>query len=620
MKTFTMRWLAGAATAGLAVTALAAPVAQAAPPADGFFCSDGTQPMVTQDEVTSSFDSTTEVKGLTVVQGTTPVEFTGTYTGHLENVLGKGVDMLLFELTGAGVDSGTTPAGIWAGMSGSPVYTQDGRLIGAVAYGLSPDNIPIAGVTPADYMKAVGTDRLASPAKVSITKRNLEGVSGRRAAALVGQQPQRLKAVKVATGGMRINKDVNRMLGRIPGRSASAKSLRAGGFAPVGAPVTIPEPLVPGGNIAVGYGTGDLFAGGVGTVTAICGSTVWAFGHAMDFMGDTSLSMHNASAALIVRDSTGWSGSYKQVSKVGQQVGTITKDGWGAIRGELGLVTGFPVTTTVKNSRGAVLDTYRGTVVDPWTADLAAMAPMSAVYDIIDNFGIGTARHQWRIDYRLGNGRTGTLKNAQVHSGLGDLADLVAGDLGNDVGMLAYTDLADVTITAVTSTLTLTGQTAVDYRFAGAKLWNGSKWVKLKGKKLKAKRTHTVRPVIRQYVNGKPRAKSMGPSVTFKIGKLAGKRGKVTFSPRADAAGEECFDVDGETICVDFEDSEDSEAGSFGELLKELDAVVPADRAQALVEWPWKSGKAKGSTKKQSRFVAPGVISGSYKATFRIRH
>ena len=53
--------------------------------------------------------------------------------------------------------------GIWQGMSGSPVYAEDGRLIGAVAYGMSWGPSPVAGVTPfADmdtYLPPAGTAR-----------------------------------------------------------------------------------------------------------------------------------------------------------------------------------------------------------------------------------------------------------------------------------------------------------------------------------------------------------------------------------------------------------------------------------------------------------------------------
>lgn len=616
-----LRWASGAAASAVAATVLASPTPGLAASDDSAFCADGSVPMVTQQQSVDLFetDPTHVVRGLTVVRGTTPEEFTGTYVGHIENALGKGVDMLLFRLSGLQIDSGEK-RGIWAGMSGSPVYTADGRLIGAVAYGLSPDDVPIAGITPADYMKKVGTDRLGSGRSVPITRRNLQAAAV-APSSLASHTARPLKAVKVMAGGTRANGALNRIQAKVPGASPSASAARAGGFGAVGSPTTISDPIVPGGNIAVGYSTGDIFSGSVGTVTAVCGSTVWAFGHPMDFIGETSLSIHNASAALVVPDSTGWSGSYKQVASIGQQVGTITNDGYGAIRGELGLHRGFPVTTRVKNASGRLLDVYRGTVVDPWMATNAAMAPAMAIYDIVDNVGIGSARHTWRIDYRLRNGKTGTLKNRQVYAGLGDLADQVASGLGGDIAALAYTDLADVTITSVTSTLTLTDDRAVDLRLTGATWWNPKKraWVKLDGKRLRATRTHRVRPVYRTYVNGRPRAKSVGPVVRFSPGAKARGAATLTFEGLADASsGEECFELDGEEICI--YDEEPVSASTFAELVAELDRLTPADRARAKIRWTTAGAASSGKTKvKRQRFTLPGPVSGSHTATFTIR-
>ena len=617
MNRTSLRWLAGAALAGLATTTLVTPPSAAPAPATSFWA-DGSTPMIGQEEAQDLFeqDPTAGVTGLTVVRGTTPVPFTGTYDGYLPDALGKGAGMFLFRLEGAGIDAASNPlgrpSGIWAGMSGSPVYTADGRLIGAVAYGLSADDIPIAGVTPADVMQRAGTDHVQAPASVRTTTKTL-----RKAGSSItgGTTFRQLKSVKVMTGGHRANAVLNRTQARVPSRSPLAATARSQDFAPVGAPTRIAQPLVPGGNIAVGYSTGDLFSGGVGTVTAVCGNSVWAFGHPMDFLGETSLSMHNASAARVVPDSTGLTGAYKQVATVGEQIGTITQDRWSAIRGEVGLIRGFPAVTSVRDARGRLLATYRGTVVNEWMATNAAMGPVRGAVDLLDNVGIGTARLSWRIDYRLANGRTGQLRNSQIYAGFGALADDLATDLGGDLEALAGTDLADVTVTGVTSTLTLLNEKSVAYRFAGSQVRVGKKWVKLSGRTLKKNRTHTVRPLLRQYVNGKPKALVPGPASTFTMGRLAKGRGSVTFSPRG--AQQQCIQIDGEKICA-FGEDEEQGARSFSELLGQRDALVPADRATAVAQWSWKAKKSTGVRQKTSRLVAPGVVSGTHRTTFRI--
>ena len=55
------------------------------------------------------------VTGLTVTEGTTPEEFTGEHVGTSTE------------------PDGTVARGVWAGMSGSPVYAADGHLVGAVS-------------------------------------------------------------------------------------------------------------------------------------------------------------------------------------------------------------------------------------------------------------------------------------------------------------------------------------------------------------------------------------------------------------------------------------------------------------------------------------------------------
>ena len=72
-------------------------------------------------------------EGLTVVSGSTPVPFKVDVLGVLDDGVGVGRDMIMIKVSDyAGqhvIDQGD---GIWAGMSGSPVYV-DGKLLGAVA-------------------------------------------------------------------------------------------------------------------------------------------------------------------------------------------------------------------------------------------------------------------------------------------------------------------------------------------------------------------------------------------------------------------------------------------------------------------------------------------------------
>ena len=102
------------------------------------------------------------VEGLTVTQGTTPTEFSGKVIGLLQDGIAPDIDMIMMELDSSEI---RRVGGIWQGMSGSPVYTQTGELIGAVAYGLAWGPSPVAGITPYEDMDNYLTPQAASPAR-----------------------------------------------------------------------------------------------------------------------------------------------------------------------------------------------------------------------------------------------------------------------------------------------------------------------------------------------------------------------------------------------------------------------------------------------------------------------
>ena len=87
--------------------------------------------------------------GRTVVAGTTPSSFTATVLGILPGGIAPGVDMILVDTDSPAIDEA---GGVWEGMSGSPVYSSDDRLIGAVAYGLARGGSSLAGLVPAEAM------------------------------------------------------------------------------------------------------------------------------------------------------------------------------------------------------------------------------------------------------------------------------------------------------------------------------------------------------------------------------------------------------------------------------------------------------------------------------------
>ena len=618
---------AGRLAAGLAATALVtgllaavgAPSAQAGPPG---FCSDGSQPYVPRDEL-RQFGTGDAVTALTVVKGTTPERFTGTYIGFVENGIAKDVDMPLFQFSSPTIDGtdGLKAAGIWAGASGSPVYDADGQLIGAIAYGMNSDNLPVAGVTPAYAMKKIGSTAVAARTKVQLTNSNLRTTSAKATTvageSLSGHSLSQLKTVTFAgKAGAKNNAFANRTLARTPRTADAASLLRSRSF--MAAPTVtssnaVPEPLVAGGNIAVLYGTGDLVSGSIGTVTAICDDTVWAFGHPMAFTGETSLYMANASAAMIVPDGTGLVGSYKQTQQIGQPIGMITQDRLAGIRGTIGATPGIDISVAVQDKAGTTLTTYTGGIADPQVASAGtAYLVGTAAKEQLDKYGAGTGEVTWTIDYERDGGETGSVSNSQLVSDRSAFPDEIGTPPANDVWELVDQTYEDITITRIAVTLRLISDQAESYEVGPIQRYTKGAWRPLEGNKLKAGSTYTLRTVYTLMRNDRPVKTVAGTKFKVTLAKSARTRGTIT----AESANEEaCFlDDDGEVVCEEF-----GLSGLLASSFDELVALLEEPNSETTVLGKLSYKLKKGSKTRYYTWEGPGLMTGSTTTSFTIK-
>ena len=83
--------------------------------------------------------------------GTTAESFDVEVLGVLENGIAPGRDMIIVDTSSPAIDAA---GGIWAGISGSPVYI-GGQFAGTVSYGLTFGPSSIAGLTPAEDVAAL---------------------------------------------------------------------------------------------------------------------------------------------------------------------------------------------------------------------------------------------------------------------------------------------------------------------------------------------------------------------------------------------------------------------------------------------------------------------------------
>ena len=225
--------------------------------------------------------------GKTVFNGDKVDDFQVEILGVLENT-GPKESLILGRLSGGPLEH----TGVMQGMSGSPVYI-DGKLIGAVAMAFPYAKDPIAGIRPIEEMLTVD---LAQQQRVS-NARGL-GESLAKNANLASLFPAREATGFGDTRMTEVSTPLS-LSGFTPAavEQFSPQMRKLGleprqGISTGGAPedrMGDPSKLKPGSMISVELMTGDMSVGADGTITAIDGNKVYAFGHRFLAVGPADL-------------------------------------------------------------------------------------------------------------------------------------------------------------------------------------------------------------------------------------------------------------------------------------------------------------------------------------------
>ena len=204
--------------------------------------------------------------------------------------------------------------GVVAGMSGSPVYV-GGKLLGAVAFGWTWAQEPLAGVTPFSDMRAIPlVGETVSAAAPSLTQLAAVTGGGVEPRAVLPALPQRrgLAPQLLAVAGLPAP---HGLMAELLGGTA-VQAVPSGTAAGLGGP---PEA---GDMVAVELVWGDASLAAAGTVTAREGDRVWAFGHPLYGLGTVRFPVARARVLAV-------QGSYQspfKVFAVGDQFGTLVAD------------------------------------------------------------------------------------------------------------------------------------------------------------------------------------------------------------------------------------------------------------------------------------------------------
>jgi hypothetical protein len=423
------------------------------------------------DEITVGMTGT----GLTVSRGTTAEPFTITVLGVLPNGIGPGVDMIVFEGDSPALDAA---GGIWAGMSGSPVYTGDGRLIGAVAYGFTLAPSKIGGITPATAMMEL----LTHPATVARAKARRVALPAKMRSAMVAEG--KATTAQVATGlaplpiplavsGLtasridRLNADFER----------TGSPLRA--YAGAAAPGT-PAPggaIFAGSNFGAAVAYGDLTLAAVGTTTAVSNGTALAFGHPMLFTGPSTMSAHQVSAIAVVKDET--FGAFK-LATVGGVAGTVDQDRLVGLRARLGAGPQgpAPVASTVRSGATERSGTSWVTVSD-FLPLVVAQQLVSNLDRVFDRIAAGRATVSWTIQGTRTGGAAWKLARSNRYASLFDVTFESVGEVQSQVSTLLQNEFTAVKITNVALTATVEPEFR-QYTVDGVQVKRNGAWVDLR--------------------------------------------------------------------------------------------------------------------------------------------
>jgi hypothetical protein len=432
------------------ICAITAPAAATALLWSGAALADPPVPCATvmpKADVTAGMTGT----GWTVVHGTVPETFDVEVLGVAPNLMSPGHDVIIAKVTGPLIDA--AGGGIWAGISGSPVYV-GGELIGAVALSFSQGPSEIAGLTPAEDMLTVGGYPAAArvPARVQLSRTMRARIARSTGSPLasVGGTLVRLKLpVSVSGLGLGRFEKVDRLLAR---RHVAAVTY-PGSSASIGATAVGVDSLVPGGNFSAALSYGDVTLAAIGTTTYVCDGTALAFGHPFLQTGRSTLGAGDADAIAVVTDPTL---SPFKLANAGGPLGRLDQDRSAAVRAVDDGVDTTPAHTSITNlDTGLSRDGQTDVVVKsefPTISTIHLLANLDSVFDELD---AGSSALDWTITGAREDGTPWQLERANMYISDFDISGDSVFDVLDDLETISFNPLEKVTFTGVDVTGTI---------------------------------------------------------------------------------------------------------------------------------------------------------------------
>ena len=385
--------------------------------------------------------------GYTVSKGTASEPFDVEILGVLEDAIGPGRDMIIVEANSPAIDRA---GGIWAGMSGSPVYIDD-KLVGAVAWGLTWGPSNVGGLTAAadmmDVLDYPGSESLNRHTTETVELSDAQSRKVAQRADLSAEQVDsfaRLKTPVSFSGvtGSRLetlrDAAAREDLPIIPytGSSAGTEAIEPGGS------------VAPGDNFAAALSYGDVTSAGIGTATAVCDGNVLAFGHPFFFEGSTTMGANQATAITIVNDPLGT--PYK-LANLGPLVGLVDQDRLAAIRASVGAIPDLtPITSTVfSTGNDRTRDGETQAVLSEFVPSLTFTHMFTNIDVTFDKIGEGSSALSWTVTGVTDSGHEWSLERSNMYNSEYDISFGSLWELADQLYMLENNGFEPITFTGV---------------------------------------------------------------------------------------------------------------------------------------------------------------------------
>ena len=336
-------------------------------------------------------------KAYTVVDGSGKIEnFNVKIVGLTDE--GKGSKRTIIAKASGEVVKRT--GGILQGMSGSPVYI-DGKLVGALSATLKEMDPYTVFITPIESMIELWT--LPDPkaqvnhfkvAKKIEDKTSEENKSDEPEAKEESAAPVENPAVEEVGAFYLSGFDTNGI--KFLQRELGLKNLQA-------PPVTLERgiqldaSLEPGSALGVAIIYGDFSLGATGTVTAVDGKKILAFGHSFTHGGNVNYFMTDAS---VIGSVSGTTGMGVKLAGIGNVIGRVNQDRDSGIAGILGTFPAVvPFTVTIRDNALEKEETYNATIA--YNENLVPKLGASIAYTALSKMADSLAESTVEVDFNV---------------------------------------------------------------------------------------------------------------------------------------------------------------------------------------------------------------------------